>query len=144
MKMRLFGSKLGLGSQPVANSFGLMRLQVLVVQVEVVQNGAIMSDSSSKSPTRYQSVERNCGIRRQQHSIDTGGDSPSRRGVAARRAEKSMSGMQLSEVSFELIVGGVDFLQGGKDGSLRKGKCSFYFFSLMIVTDEGAGVPRSR
>ena len=93
-----------------------------------MKESIIMSNSSCQGPTRNQSVERNCGIRRQQHSIDTGGDSPSRRGIAARRAEKSMSGMQLSEVSFELIVGGVDFLQGSKDGSLRKGECSFFFF----------------
>jgi hypothetical protein len=38
--------------------------------------------------------------------------------------------MQLSEVSFELIVGGVDFLQGSKDGGLRKDESSFYFFLL--------------
>jgi hypothetical protein len=42
-----------------------------------------------------------------------------------------MSGMQLSEVSFELIVGGVDFLQGSKDGGLRKDDSSCYVFFLL-------------
>ena len=105
--------------------------------VEMVDVGAIRVNGSSKSPARDQSFEGNCRVSREQHLIDTGSDSPSRCGVAARRAEKEMRGMQLSEVSDELFVRGVDLLESSDGGGLRKSQSSFYFlfFSLIVVTD---------
>ena len=93
---------------------------------------AIMDNSGSKGPARNDRVERHCSAQGQKEHIDTGCDSPSRSRIGARRAVHIVSGMQLSEVSFELFVGGVDFLQRSEGGGPRK---SNSFFSLIVVTD---------
>ena len=71
---------------------------------------AIMDNCGSKGPARHNRIERNCSAKGQKEHIDTGCDSPSRSRIGARRAVHIVSGMQLSEVSFELFVGGMDFL----------------------------------
>ena len=90
------------------------------MKVKVVDAAAISVNCSSKRPARNQSIERYSRIIGQEHFIDTGSDSPSRRGIGARRAVEKVGGMQLGEVSFELFVGGVDFLKSSKGGGPRK------------------------
>ena len=95
---------------------------------------AIMRNCGSKGPARHNRIERNCSAQGQKEHIDTGCDTPSRSRIGAQRAVHIVSGMQLSDVSFELFVGGVDFLQSCESGGPRKGQSSFYFFILLSLS----------